>query len=58
MLSKSDLQLPETGWGELLVSQTAPVAGGAWTEQVLGATGDSSSSAVGETFVMCRVHRR
>jgi integrase len=32
MLSKSDLQLPESGWGELLVSRTAPVAGSAWTD--------------------------
>lgn len=32
MLRKSDLNLPESGWGELLVSQTAPTAGGAWTD--------------------------
>lgn len=29
MLSKNDLQLPESGWGELLLSETAPIAGGA-----------------------------
>ncbi|HEX6354748.1 hypothetical protein [Actinophytocola sp.] len=32
MLSKPDLQLPEEGWGELLLSQTAPTAGAAWTD--------------------------
>ncbi|WP_034240096.1 tyrosine-type recombinase/integrase [Saccharomonospora iraqiensis] len=32
MLSKSDLQLPENGWGELLLSRTAPTAGAAWTD--------------------------
>jgi len=32
MLSKPDLALPESGWGELLLSQTAPIAGGAWTD--------------------------
>lgn len=32
MLSKRDLQLPEHGWGELLLSEAAPVAGGAWTD--------------------------
>lgn len=32
MLRKSDLQLPEKGWGELLLSETAPVTGGAWTD--------------------------
>lgn len=32
MLSKADLQLPESGWGELLLSQTAPTAGAAWTD--------------------------
>lgn len=32
MLSKADLQLPERGWGELLLSQTAPTAGAAWTD--------------------------
>jgi len=31
MLGKADLQLPESGWGELLPSQTAPIAGAAWT---------------------------
>lgn len=31
MLSKPDLQLPETGWGELLLSEPAPTAGAAWT---------------------------
>jgi integrase len=30
MLRKQDLQLPENGWGELLLSETAPVAGAAW----------------------------
>ncbi|MBE9375572.1 tyrosine-type recombinase/integrase [Saccharopolyspora sp. HNM0983] len=32
MLRKQDLNLPERGWGELLVSETAPVAGAAWTD--------------------------
>jgi integrase len=32
MLSKRDLQLPESGWGELLLSETAPTAGAAWTD--------------------------
>jgi MFS family permease len=32
MLSKADLQLPESGWGELLPSPTAPIAGAAWTD--------------------------
>jgi integrase len=32
MLRKQDLQLPEKGWGELLLSETAPVAGAAWTD--------------------------
>lgn len=32
MLRKSDLQLPEFGWGELLLSETAPTAGAAWTD--------------------------
>lgn len=32
MLSKQDLQLPESGWGELLLSETAPIAGGSWTD--------------------------
>lgn len=32
MLSKPNLRLPETGWGELLLSDTAPVAGKAWTD--------------------------
>ncbi|MFC6868396.1 tyrosine-type recombinase/integrase [Haloechinothrix salitolerans] len=32
MLSKQDLDLPEVGWGKLLLSQTAPIAGGAWTD--------------------------
>jgi integrase len=32
MLSKDDLQLPESGWGELLLSETAPIAGGSWTD--------------------------
>lgn len=32
MLRKSDLQLPERGWGELLLSETAPTAGAAWTD--------------------------
>lgn len=31
MLGKADLQLPESGWGELLPSQAAPIAGAAWT---------------------------
>jgi integrase len=31
-LRKQDLQLPRTGWGELLLSETAPVAGAAWTD--------------------------
>ncbi|SFQ67078.1 Site-specific recombinase XerD [Amycolatopsis arida] len=32
MLSKQDLEIPEEGWGELLISQTAPTAGAAWTD--------------------------
>jgi integrase len=32
MLRKADLQLPESGWGELLLSETAPTAGAAWTD--------------------------
>jgi integrase len=32
MLCKPDLQLPESGWGELLLSETAPIAGAAWTD--------------------------
>lgn len=32
MLCKPDLQLPEAGWGELLLSTTAPTAGAAWTD--------------------------
>jgi integrase len=32
LLSKPDLQLPEDGWGELLLSETAPIAGGSWTD--------------------------
>lgn len=32
MLCKSDLSLPESGWGELLISHTAPITGAAWTD--------------------------
>lgn len=32
MLCKPDLQLPESGWGELLLSETAPIAGASWTD--------------------------
>lgn len=32
MLRRADLNLPESGWGELLVSETAPSAGAAWTD--------------------------
>lgn len=32
MLRKADLQLPEEGWGELLLSETAPITGAAWTD--------------------------
>jgi integrase len=32
MLRKSDLQIPESGWGELLLSESAPTAGAAWTD--------------------------
>jgi integrase len=31
-LRKQDLNLPEKGWGELLLSETAPIAGAAWTD--------------------------
>ncbi|MEU3274524.1 integrase [Saccharomonospora sp. NPDC006951] len=31
VLSKPDLQVPEEGWGELLLSRSAPTAGAAWT---------------------------
>lgn len=33
MLRKGDLQLPAEGWGELLVSETAPAAGSVWTDE-------------------------
>ena len=32
MLCRPDLQLPKAGWGELLLSETAPIAGAAWTD--------------------------
>lgn len=32
MLVRADLQLPSSGWGELLLSESAPVAGAAWTD--------------------------
>lgn len=32
MLRKADLQLPEECWGELLLSETAPITGAAWTD--------------------------
>ncbi|HVV10560.1 tyrosine-type recombinase/integrase [Amycolatopsis sp.] len=32
MLVRGDLILPEEGWGELLLSQAAPIAGAAWTD--------------------------
>ncbi len=32
VLRKGDLNLPSSGWGELLVSETAPTAGSAWTD--------------------------
>jgi integrase len=32
MLSKQDLAIPAQGWGELMLSATAPVAGSAWTD--------------------------
>lgn len=32
MLRDIDLKLPRKGWGELLVSETAPIAGAAWTD--------------------------
>jgi integrase len=32
MLRKQDLQLPEKGWGELVLSEPAPIAGAAWTD--------------------------
>ncbi|MEV5718474.1 integrase [Amycolatopsis mediterranei] len=32
MLCKRDLQLSASGWGELLLSETAPVTGAAWTD--------------------------
>ena len=31
-LRKADLSLPDEGWGELLISSAAPIAGGAWTD--------------------------
>lgn len=31
-LRKADLNLPERGWGELLLSETAPITGAAWTD--------------------------
>lgn len=32
MVSKRDLVLPDHGWGELLLSEAAPIAGAAWTD--------------------------
>lgn len=32
MLCKDDLRLPAAGWGELLLSETAPIAGASWTD--------------------------
>ena len=32
MIRKGDLSIPEDGWGELLLSETAPIAGAAWTD--------------------------
>ncbi|WP_435159635.1 tyrosine-type recombinase/integrase [Amycolatopsis sacchari] len=32
MLREADLELPDKGWGELLLSETAPVTGAAWTD--------------------------
>jgi integrase len=32
MLRDVDLKLPPKGWGELLLSETAPIAGAAWTD--------------------------
>jgi integrase len=32
MLRAGDLRLPPAGWGELLLSETAPTAGAAWTD--------------------------
>ena len=47
ILRKADLQLPENGWGELLLSETAPIMGAAWTD----------SGAWGK-FALCRRRRR
>lgn len=32
MLKEQDLKLPERGWGQILLSETAPTAGSAWTD--------------------------
>jgi integrase len=32
MLRKGDLAIPAEGWGELLLSEAAPIAGAAWTD--------------------------
>jgi integrase len=32
MLGVEDLKLPASGWGEILLSRTAPIAGAAWTD--------------------------
>ncbi|GHE83285.1 integrase [Amycolatopsis deserti] len=32
VLGKEDLAIPEKGWGELLLSKAAPIAGAAWTD--------------------------
>ena len=32
MLCKDDLRLPDAGWGELLLSESAPIADASWTD--------------------------
>lgn len=32
VLSKEKLQPPESGWDQLLLSESAPIAGGSWTD--------------------------
>ncbi len=59
MLRDIDLKLPRKGWGELLVLETAPIAGAAWTDS--GQRWDRQrlkQRAKGEVRVRCRSRRR
>jgi hypothetical protein len=57
MLCKADLQLPEEGWGELLLSETAPITGAAWTDSGERRDRRQLSSGVRERSARC-LHRR